>query len=92
MALEAGDLKARYGLGCTLVEMGEYRGAYDNLRIYTELTPHNAWAWCWFGRACEGLGEAEEAASAYRRAIEREEGGSFETDAPGLLRSLGGTG
>ena len=57
MALEAGDQKARYGLGYTLVELGEFREAYDHLRIYTELTPHNAWAWCWLGRACEGLGE-----------------------------------
>ena len=52
MALEAGDQKARYGLGYALVELGEFREAYDNLRIYTELTPHNSWAWCWLGRAC----------------------------------------
>jgi predicted Zn-dependent protease len=88
MALEAGDQKARYGLGYTLVELGQHRQAYDNLRLYTELTPHNSWAWCWLGRACEGLGERTEAERAYRRAIELEEEGSFETDAPGLLASL----
>ncbi len=89
MALEAGDQKGRYGLGYTLVELGQHRDAYDHLRRYTELTPHNSWAWCWLGRACEGLGETAEAAWAYRRAIELEEGGGYETDAPDLLRQLG---
>lgn len=89
MALEAGDMKARFGLGYTLVELGEFREAYDHLRIYTELTPHNSWAWCWLGQACVGLGETDEAAGAYRRAIELEAAGSFETDANDLLRTLG---
>ena len=88
VALEAGDMKARFGLGYTLVDLGEFREAYDHLRIYTDLTPSNAWAWCWLGKACEGLGEAEEAASAYRRAIKLEQEGGFETDAPDRLASL----
>lgn len=89
LALEAGDPKARFGLGYTLVDLEQYREAYEHLRLYAELTPHNAWAWCWFGKACEGLGETREAASAYRRAISLEkEEGSFETDAPELLRAL----
>ena len=93
MALEAGDLKSRFGLGYTLVELGEFRQAYEHLRIYAELTPHNAWAWCWLGRACEGLGEKGEARSAYRRAVELEAQGGFETDAAELLAKLGeGTG
>ena len=90
MSLEAGDQKARYGLGYTLFELGHYREAYENLRLYTELTPHNSWAWCWLGKACEGLGERDEAVGAYRRAIELEEEGSYETDAPELLAELGG--
>ena len=32
MALEAGDLKARFGLGYTLVDLGHHREAYDHLR------------------------------------------------------------
>ena len=63
----------------------EYREAYEHLRLYSELTPHNAWAWCWLGKACEGLGETGEAAAAYRRAVALEVEGSFETDAPELL-------
>jgi hypothetical protein len=90
MALEAGDQKARYGLGYTQVELGQHRAAYDNLRLYVELTPNNSWAWCWLGRACQGLGERGEAEAAYRRAIELEESGSFETDAPQLLEELRG--
>ena len=88
MALEAGDQKAHYGLGYTLVDLGQYREAYDSLRLYVELTPNNSWAWCWLGRACEGLGERTEAARAYRRAIELEEEGGYETDAPQLLAEL----
>jgi hypothetical protein len=88
MALEAGDQKARYGLGYTQVELGLHREGYENLRLYTELTPHNSWAWCWLGRACEGLGERREAERAYRRAIELEEKGGYETDAPQFLRDL----
>lgn len=46
LALEAGDMKALFGLGYTLVAAGRPREAYGLLRRYTELTPHNAWAWC----------------------------------------------
>lgn len=88
MSLEAGDMKAHFGLGYTLVELERYREAYDHLRLYTELTPHNAWAWCWLGKACTGLGDLEEARNAYRRAIEIENRGGFETDAAELLREL----
>jgi hypothetical protein len=90
MALEAGDLKARYGLGYTHVELEQFREAYDNLRLYTELTPHISWAWCWLGKACEGLGERREAEMAYRKAIKLEDEGSYETDAPELLAELVG--
>ena len=90
MALEAGEQKARYGLGYTLVELGRHREGYEHLRLYTELTPHNSWAWCWLGRACEGLGELGEAERAYRRAIELEEEGAYETDALEFLRELRG--
>jgi len=36
--------------------LGRAREGYDALRRYTELTPHNAWAWCWLGRACAVMG------------------------------------
>ena len=88
MSLEAGDMKARFGLGYSLVELERHREAYDHLRLYTELTPHNSWAWCWLGKACTGLGELSEARNAYRRAIEIEDRGGFETDASQLLDDL----
>jgi hypothetical protein len=90
LALEAGESKALFGLGYTLAEVGRAREAYDLLRRYTELTPHNAWAWCWLGRACLGTGDTAEARSAFERALSCEEQGSFETDAGDLLARLGG--
>ena len=88
LALEAGEMKALFGLGYTLVEAGRPRDAYDVLRRYTELTPHNAWAWCWLGRACVDLGEDVEARQAFERAVACERAGSFETDAATLLADL----
>jgi tetratricopeptide (TPR) repeat protein len=87
-ALEAGDMKAMYGLGYSLVEAGRLQEGYDALRRYTELTPHNAWAWCWLGRACAELGATSEARAAYERAMALEEQGSFETDASRYLEEL----
>ncbi|MDQ3678057.1 MAG: tetratricopeptide repeat protein [Actinomycetota bacterium] len=88
LALEAGDMKALFGLGYTLVEAGRPREAYDALRRYTELTPFNAWAWFWLGRACIDMGAAGEARSAFERALACEEEGSFETDAREYLEEL----
>ena len=88
LALEAGEMKALFALGYTLVEAGRPREAYDVLRRYTELTPHNAWAWCWLGRACVELGEDAEARQAFQRAVACERAGSFETDAAELLEEL----
>ena len=88
LALEAGDMKALFGLGYTLVEAGRPREAYDALRRYTELTPFNAWAWFWLGRACVDMGAPDEARSAFERALACEEEGSFETDAREYLREL----
>ena len=48
----------------------------------------SAWAWVWLGKACAALGNLSEAESAFRRAIELEEQGSFETDAAELLARL----
>ncbi|MDP9344407.1 MAG: hypothetical protein M3P44_01545 [Actinomycetota bacterium] len=87
-ALEAGQLKALYGLGYTLMEIDRPREAYDVLRRYTELTPYNAWASCWLGRACTVLGYVCEATAALERAVALEEDGGFETDAPELLSGL----
>jgi tetratricopeptide (TPR) repeat protein len=90
LAIEAGNMKALFGLGYTLVEAGRPREAYDSLRRYTELTPRNAWAWCWLGKACHAMGETAEARAALRRAIACERAGSCETDARTLLEQLGG--
>ncbi|CAN5486400.1 hypothetical protein BH20ACT15_BH20ACT15_14590 [soil metagenome] len=88
LVIECGDMKGHFGLGYTLHDLGRFRDAYGHLRFYTWLTPHNAWAWCWLGKACEGIGERTEALDAYRRAAEMEELGGLETDAPDRLREL----
>jgi hypothetical protein len=88
--LECGDFMAHYGLGYTLLGLGRPREAYGHLRFYTELAPSNAWAWCFLGQACEALGDVLEARGAYRRAVELEERGSDETDAPERLHHLEG--
>ncbi|MDQ3302585.1 MAG: tetratricopeptide repeat protein [Actinomycetota bacterium] len=83
--LQAGDLMAHYGLGYTLYDLGRYREAYRHLRAYTELVPADGWAWSWLGKACEAMGDLEEAGAAYERAIGLD---GDETDAPQLLVSL----
>jgi tetratricopeptide (TPR) repeat protein len=83
--LQTGDLMAHYGLGYTLYDLGRYQEAYRHLRAYTELVPADGWAWCWLGKACEAMGELEEARSTYEKAIELDGG---ETDAPELLVNL----
>ncbi len=90
LCLESGDPMAHYGLGYTLYELGDLRGAYRHLRAYVEITPNNAWAWCWLGRACLELGEHDEARQALERAVELEDHGGDETDAPELLEELEG--
>jgi tetratricopeptide (TPR) repeat protein len=89
ICLGAGNLKAHFGLGYTLCDLGRFPEAYGHLRRYTELCPKNSWAWCWLGKACAGKGEHEEARRAFERAIELEAAGSFETDAEELLEGLG---
>jgi tetratricopeptide (TPR) repeat protein len=88
VCLAASNLKAHFGLGYTLWELGQFHEAYRHLRRYTELAPRNSWAWCWLGKACASLGEVDEARAAFERALELERAGSFETDAEDLLRSL----
>jgi tetratricopeptide (TPR) repeat protein len=85
--LQTGDVMAHYGLGYTLYELGRFHEAYRHLRAYTEITPSNAWAWCWFGRAADAICETSEAEAAYRRALEVEREGD-ETDAGDLLEEL----
>lgn len=86
--VEAGDMRGMFGLGYTLFDLGRFVDAYTHLRRYAEIAPHNSWAWLWLGRACEALGEPEEAADAYRSALRREREGSFRTDASHRLRHL----
>ena len=89
LALEAGDMKGHYGAGYTLLGQGIAREAAEHLGIYTRLTPFNAWAWCWLGKAQAELGELCAARASYERAIEAESAGGFETDAAELLDRLG---
>jgi hypothetical protein len=86
--VEAGDMRGMFGLGYTLFDLERFFEAYSHLRRYTELAPHNSWAWLWLGRTCEALGELDEAATAYRAAVRREREGSFRTDASERLRDL----
>ena len=86
--VEAGDMRGMFGLGYTLFDLERFFEAYSHLRRYTELAPHNSWAWLWLGRTCEAMGELGEAASAYRAAVRREREGSFRTDASERLRDL----
>jgi tetratricopeptide (TPR) repeat protein len=86
--VEAGDMRGMFGLGYTLFDLERHVEAYTHLRRYSELAPHNSWAWLWLGRTCEALGELEEAATAYRAAVRREREGSFRTDASERLRDL----
>jgi len=83
--LQSGDLMAHYSLGYTLYEFERYREAYRHLRAYTELVPADGWAWCWLGKACEAMGELDEARSTCGKAIELDGEG---TDAPELLANL----
>ena len=88
LCLGTGELKAHFGLGYTYWEHGHFAEAYTHLRHYTTLVPRNAWAWCWFGKACGSLGELGEAREAFERALEIEREGGVETDAGELLASL----
>lgn len=86
--LEAGDPMAHFGLGYTLYDLGRYHEAYCHLRYYTEVSPHDSWNWCWFGKAAEAFGQITEARDAYQQAIDLAGNGSHETDAPELLEQL----
>lgn len=86
--LAAGDMKAHFGLGYTLCDLGRHREAYGHLLAYTRIVPRNAWAWSWLGRASEEIGEPRQAIRCYRRALQLERQGSYETDAGERLREL----
>ena len=80
-ALEAGESAAHWGAGTTLYKLGRYREAYRHLRYYTEISPELSWSWCAYARAAEALGLWEEAATAYRRAVDLEDRGDDATGA-----------
>jgi tetratricopeptide (TPR) repeat protein len=86
--LEAGDSMAHFGLGYTLYELGRHQEAYRHLRHYTEIAPHGAWNWSWYGKAAEVVGQKDEAIAAYERAVELEAEGEEETEATERLKEL----
>jgi tetratricopeptide (TPR) repeat protein len=88
LCLEAGAMEAHYGLGYTLLELERPHEGYRHLRFYTDLTPTNAWAWCYRGRAAEGIGENAEARHCYQRTLELDPAGEEETDAAERLDAL----
>src|SRR4051794_17669242 len=88
--LESGDSMAHFALGYTLFELERFPEAYRHLRHYTEIAPHGSWNWCWFGKAAEAVGEKDEAARAYERALELEADGDEQTEATARLKALVG--
>lgn len=87
LCLAAGEMKAHFGLGYTLVEQGRPREAFGHLVMYTEITPRLAWAWVWRGRAAKEMGELDEARACLEHAAEIDE--DEETDALERLEALG---
>ena len=57
-------------------------------RRATEIAPPCSWAYCWYGYACEAIGEPTEARRAYERALELEAAGRDETNAAERLAAL----
>lgn len=88
VCLGAGDMRAHFGLGYTLCDLGRPREAYPHLRRYCELVPHNSWAWCWLGKACVRIGELTEARNAFEQAVAIENEGGYATDARECLSGL----
>jgi hypothetical protein len=86
--LAEGNELARYAIGYTLLDLDRPREAHEQLRHYSALVRHNAWAWCYLAQACERLADWEGAEYAYRQALQATAAGSFETDAPGRLAAL----
>jgi tetratricopeptide (TPR) repeat protein len=86
--LECGKVEAHFGLGYTLFDLELHQEAYAHLRAYTGIVPRNSWAWCWRGKAAEAIGEHSEAARCYRRAVQLEQIGAYETDAERRLVRL----
>lgn len=84
--LDSGDLTAHYGLGIAKFELGDFDGAYRHLSYYSTLATHDAWTWCWLGRAALAVGgKQEEGLAALHRARELEDRTDVETDAAELL-------
>lgn len=90
LCLAAGDPRAHFGLGYTLVALGRPREAYGHLLEYTRVVPRNAWAWAWLGHVAAEVGEPDQAVRCYRKAIALEAEGSPETDAGERLAELEG--
>ena len=63
--LEAGEMRAHFGLGYTLCDLGRPAEAFGHLAMYTEICPRNSWAWVWRGRAARDMGELAEARSCF---------------------------
>ncbi len=87
--IEAGDMMGHYGLGYTLLEGGDVRGAYKHLRVYTEVARWSPWAWNYRGQAAEAMGEKTEARDCYRRTLRLERLHEEQTGAAERLEALG---
>lgn len=90
--LEVGEMRAHFGLGYTLCDLGRPAEAFGHLAMYTEICPRNSWAWVWRGRAARDMGELAEARTCFQTAIHCEdEYSAAETDAGKFLSALDAT-
>ncbi len=55
--------------GQKLLERGNYEAAVEQLKTATSLLPTNAQAWNYLGVACQRAGQADDAVTAYQRAL-----------------------
>ena len=89
LCLQAGDAMAHYGLGYTLLDLGRTREAYRHLRSYTgDRAAEPSGRGAIGGGHAEGIGDADDARTSYRRAIALEREGGETTDAAMLLAAM----
>ncbi|WP_117211486.1 tetratricopeptide repeat protein [Allorhizocola rhizosphaerae] len=72
IAQRSGDLQLRLALGRCLVLMSEHRAAEDQLRLVVANLPQNPSAWYHLGVSLQAQSRLDEAADAYRRALQIE--------------------
>lgn len=72
-----------YARGISLLELRDYKKAYDDFLLVAEARNHHE-AWTYTGKAAEGMGSKQDAARAYKRALQLNP--SYKPAAEGLRR------